>query len=334
MTPQNPEIGVGIIGAGVFGQTHIRTYQSLPRVKVVGVCDVNLDQARKIAAEFQIPVATSRIEELLARPEIRGVSVVTPEAHHRTAVVRSLEAGKHVLCEKPLATNLDDARAMCETARRTGNFLMPAHAVRFTSKIVRARKELESIGPVLSIHARRNRTVDLREPYIRYHPFLVTAPHDIDIIRWFIGKPVRRVFAVCRNVLDGPNADLNWGILEFEGGAVGVVETSWVYPKQPIETMVDAMHIIARRGAIDIRWDDEGMRIFSEQGIQTPHFDYWNATHTGFGGAMYNELAYFVRCVDRNERPTVVLPEDGLETVRVAKALIESAERNAPVDLA
>lgn len=334
MNPTTPEIGVGIVGAGLFGQTHIRTYQSLPRVKVVGVCDVNLDQARKVASQFQIPLATSHLDELLARPDIQGISVVTPEAHHRPAVIQALEAGKHVLCEKPLATNLADARAMCDVAQRTGRFLMPAHVVRFSAKVVRARKELEKIGPVLSIHARRNRTVDLREPYIRDHPFLVTAPHDIDIIRWFIGKPVRRVFAVSRNVLDGPNPDLNWGILEFEGGAVGVVETTWVYPKQPIETMVDAMHIIARHGAIDIRWDDEGMRIFSEQGIQTPHLSYWNETFCGLGGAMFEEIAYFIRCIDRNERPTVVLPEDGVETVRVAKALIESAEKNAPVELA
>src|ERR1051326_4665275 len=158
-----PELGRAVVGAGIFGQTHIRVYQSIPRVKVVAVCDINLDQARKTTAQFRIPIATSRIEEILANPEVRGVSVVTPEAHHREAVIQALEAGRHVLCEKPLATNLDDARAMCDAAKRTGRILMPAHVVRFVPKIVRAWKELVKIGAVVSIHARRNRTMDLRE---------------------------------------------------------------------------------------------------------------------------------------------------------------------------
>jgi predicted dehydrogenase len=333
MNVPSAELGVAVVGAGIFGQTHIRVYQSIPRVKVVAVCDINLDQARKTTAQFRIPIATSRIEEILANPEVRGVSVVTPEAHHREAVIQALEAGRHVLCEKPLATNLDDARAMCDAAKRTGRILMPAHVVRFVPKIVRAWKELVKIGAVVSIHARRNRTMDLREPYLRSHPFLETGVHDIDIIRWFIGKPARRVYAVTRTVINAANPDLNWGIIEFEGGAVGVIETIWIVPKQSIETLVDAMHIVARHGTIDIRFDDDGMRIFSEEGIQIPHLGYWNESHSGFGGGMYEEIAYFLRCVDRDEQPTVIRPEDGLEAVRIAKALIESSERRAPVDL-
>jgi len=333
MSKSSNEVGVAVIGAGQFGQTHIRTYQSVPRVKVAAVCDVNLDQAKKVAAEFDIPLATSRLEDVLSSPDVRGLSVVTPEAFHRNTVIRALEAGKHVLCEKPLATNLDDARAMCDTAKRTGRILMPAHVVRFVPKIVRARKELEKIGPVVSFHARRNRTVDLHAIYNRDHPVLVTGTHDIDIVRWFVGQPVRRVYAVTRNVLGGVNPDVFWGMMEFEDGAVGVIETIWVVPTQPIETLVDSMHIVARHGTIDIRFDDEGMKIFSEQGITAPHFSYWNETHTGLGGAMHDEIAYFVRCIDRNEQPTVIQSEDGIEAVRIAKALIESSEQRLPVDL-
>jgi len=328
------ELGVAIVGAGAFGQTHLRVYQSIPRVQVVALCDVDLARAQKVAREFSVPFATSRLEDVLANPGVRGLSVVTPEAFHRDAVIAALEAGKHVLCEKPLATDLDDARAMCDAARRTGNILIPAHVVRFAPKIVRARQELEKLGPVVSFHARRNRTVDLREPYIRAHPFLETGVHDIDIIRWFIGKPARRVFAVTRNVMNGPNPDLNWGVIEFDGGAVGVVETIWTVPKQPTPTLVDAMHIVAERGAMDIRFDAEGMLVFAEGAVQMPHFSYWNDTHAGIGGAMFEQLAYFVRCVDRNEQPAVIRPEDGLEAVRIAKALITSSELQAPVDLA
>jgi UDP-N-acetylglucosamine 3-dehydrogenase len=222
---------------------------------------------------------------------------------------------------------------MCDAARRTGHILMPAHVMRFAPKIIRARNDLPALGRVVSFHARRNRTVDLREPYLRDHPFLVTAPHDIDIIRWFVGRPARRVFAVCRNVMNGPNPDANWGVIEFDGGAVGVIETIWLVPQQPTPTLVDAMHIVAERGVMDLRFDDEGMLVFAEGAARLPHFSYWNETHSGVGGAMYDELAYFVRCADRNEQPAVIRPEDGLETVRIAKALITSSELQAPVDL-
>src|SRR6185503_4648078 len=114
---------------------------------------------------------------------------------------------------------------------------------------------------------------------------------------------------------------------------VGAVATKWNLPKQPIQLLDDAMHIIARHGTIDIRFDDEGIRIFSEEGIKTPHLSYWNETHSGVGGAMYDQLAYFLRCVDRNEQPAVIRPEDGLEAVRIAKAFITSSEMQAPLDL-
>src|ERR1043166_8732616 len=237
-TTHDVEVGVAVVGAGLFGEIHLRVFQSIPRVKVVALCDIDLSLAQQVAARFHIPIATSSLGDVLANAEVRAVSVVTPEAQHRQAVIAALQAGKAVLCEKPLATNLDDARAMCDAARQTGGILMPGHLMRFASKIVRAREELKKLGPVVSMHARRNRTVDLREPYIRDHPFLVTAAHDIDIIRWFIGEPARRVFAVSRTVLNGPNPDLNWGIIEFAGGAVGVVETVWLAPSQSTPTMI------------------------------------------------------------------------------------------------
>ena len=333
MDSRRNEISIGIIGGGLFGRAHIRAYQSLPRVKIAAICDINRKQAEKVAGDFNIPFATNQVADVLSNPAIQAVSVVTPEAHHRKIVIKALEAGKHVLCEKPLALNLNDAKAMCETAKRTGRFLLPAHVMRFAPKIIRARKELEKIGPVISIHSRRNRTIDLHKIYNRTHPVLENSIHDIDIIRWFVGRSVRRVYSVTRNVLKGPHPDVVWGLLEFEGGAVGVVETIWIIPQQPIETLVDHMHIVARHGTIDLRFDDEGMKIYSEKGIQTPHLSYWNETHAGLGGALAEEIAYFVRCVDRNERPRVIEPEDGIEAVRIAQALIKSSKRRAPVEL-
>jgi predicted dehydrogenase len=123
---QAPEtIGVGIIGSGGIARgVHIPGYQKLPNVKVIAVSDP-FEGARTGAAEqFGIESAYEDFNEMLQRDDIHAVSVTTPNFLHAEATIAALEAGKHVLCEKPLAMNAQEGEAMVEAARRTGNKLM------------------------------------------------------------------------------------------------------------------------------------------------------------------------------------------------------------------
>ncbi|MGD9519609.1 MAG: Gfo/Idh/MocA family protein, partial [Armatimonadota bacterium] len=112
--------GFGVIGLGVWGESHLMTYNSTPGAWLVGVCDVKEDLARQRAEEFGAEFWTTDYRELIAREDIAAVSVVTPDFMHREIAVAACEAGKHVLLEKPMATTVEDAEAIADAAAAAG----------------------------------------------------------------------------------------------------------------------------------------------------------------------------------------------------------------------
>lgn len=126
---------IGLIGTGGIARgCHIPGYQSLPDdCEIVWACDVNRELAEKTAKEHNIPNVTSDYHELLADPELDAVSITTPNKYHHQPTIDALRAGKHVLCEKPLAMNGAEAREMCRVAKDSGKILQVALQLRFSS---------------------------------------------------------------------------------------------------------------------------------------------------------------------------------------------------------
>lgn len=143
--PRPEVIGVGIIGAGGIARgVHIPGYQALSNAKVIAVSDP-FEAARNGAKDqFGIEAAYEDFREMLARPDIHAVSVTTPNFLHAEAAIAALEAGKHVLCEKPLAMNATEGQAMVDAAQRTGNKLMCGYHFRFTPEIQCLKRFAES----------------------------------------------------------------------------------------------------------------------------------------------------------------------------------------------
>ena len=137
-------VRIGIIGAGGIARAHARAYQRLPDVEVVAVADIVPGLAEKFAAEFNIPQWFDSHQALLALDEIEGVSVCTYNQAHRAPTVDALQAGKHVLVEKPLAFSLDDAIAMIQAARETGNILHTGFWQRWQPNVQTARRIAQS----------------------------------------------------------------------------------------------------------------------------------------------------------------------------------------------
>ena len=117
------EIRIGIIGVGMIGKSHINTYQKVPDAKIVAVCDVNKEEARKVAAQHKIPKVLSDFRKLLKMREIDAVDVCLHNNLHAPVTIEALEAGKHVYCEKPMAGSYCDSKAMYDAAKRTGKSL-------------------------------------------------------------------------------------------------------------------------------------------------------------------------------------------------------------------
>ena len=126
------KIKIGVIGAGGFAGRHLEGIHLASNCEAVAVCDVDLDRARKRAEEFNVPYYYGSIDELLANPEVEAVTIVTNDQALREATVKALYAGKHVLCEKPMALSKEDCKAMIAAQKETGNILMVGQIGRYT----------------------------------------------------------------------------------------------------------------------------------------------------------------------------------------------------------
>jgi predicted dehydrogenase len=134
---------VGIIGTGQIGKYHIRRYSEIADVEMVALCDIRLDEATRLAAEYNVPVVTGDYHDLLMRDDIDAVDVCLHNHLHAQVTREALEAGKHVYCEKPMSWTYADSKAMYETAQRTGKKLHIQLATIYRPEARAARRLIE-----------------------------------------------------------------------------------------------------------------------------------------------------------------------------------------------
>jgi predicted dehydrogenase len=216
---ESQRIRVAVVGAGEFGRNHARVYREIEGAELVGVCDPNLGRASAIGAEFHAPVFRN-IEDLRGRAD--AVTVAVPTVAHSEVGCRLLRMGLDVLIEKPMASNLPEADALLETARKSGRVLQVGHVERFNPAII-------AVQPIVS-----------RPLFFEVHRLGVFTPrsldvdviydlmiHDLDILLALVGEPVTEVKAVGIPVLTD-KVDIAHARLEFPGGAVANVTASRV----------------------------------------------------------------------------------------------------------
>jgi len=149
------KIRVGIVGLG-FGLQHIRGFQDCENVEVVAVCDVVGKKVEQIARRFDIPCVFTNYRDMLKASELDAVSVATPVYLHHSMTLEALDAGKHVLCEKPLALNVQQGKRMYERAQETGLKHMTNFCWRFSPRLFHMKELVDSgyVGPLYHIEAR------------------------------------------------------------------------------------------------------------------------------------------------------------------------------------
>ena len=328
-------VRIGLIGCGAFGESHLQTFRALERAQVAAVYDIDGPRARHVAQEYGIPRVCESLEEICSLPELDAVDVVTSEVEHREPVTRALAAGRHVFVEKPIATTLADCAAIVDAAAQAGRILMVGQILRFETKYAMLKDEVAAgnLGSIVSMHARRNRPKNLLARYNRTHPALENAIHDIDLMLWYMGQPVRRVRGYQRYATGRKNPDTFWGILEFEGGAIGVVETIWLLPPAAGIMLDDAFQMIGTQAVANIQLLPGAYNILRETGYHVPDFSYDpRVAHTA-RGALREELNYFCECVANGRQCTAITPAEAVRAIQVVLALIESAETGKDVEI-
>ena len=331
-------IRIGLVGCGLFGECHARVFQSLPTASVEAVFDVDKGCAQQIASEYEIPRVHDSLEAMCGDAALDAISVVTPEELHLEPVVAALEAGKHVFVEKPLATDPVHCQKMVDAAERTGRILMVGHLLRFETRYMLLKEELASgrLGRIVSMHAKRNRPKSLLPRYGRTHPALENCIHDVDLMLWYVGDRVKRVRAFGRKTVNERHHDTFWGVLEFEGGAIGVVETIWLLPDKGGIQLDDAFQVYGDRGVGNVRLVPESVSFWREDGHAAPDTGYSPELAGPARGALADELLHFCECARHNRPSTVTTPQEAMYAVQVVNALIESSlcEQDVVLDTA
>lgn len=131
-------IKLAIIGTGGMANAHVQHFKKIRGVKLVAACDIDANRVRDFAGKYGIPETYTSVKELLAKSGCDAVTVVTPDAYHAEVSLAAIKAGKHILCEKPLATNVEDARKMARAAKRKGVINMVNFSYRNSSALQKA----------------------------------------------------------------------------------------------------------------------------------------------------------------------------------------------------
>ncbi|MFL6562918.1 MAG: Gfo/Idh/MocA family protein, partial [Bacillus sp. (in: firmicutes)] len=239
------KLRVGVIGCGSIAQhRHLPEYKANKNVELVAVCDSNEERAREVAEKFGAEAYTS-FEELLKNAEVDAVSVCTPNYLHAPISIAALNAGVHVLCEKPMATSTEEAEAMIAAAKESGKKLMIGHNQRFVPSHQRARRLIESgeIGKIYSFRTAFGHggpegwSVDGKESwFFQKDKAFVGAMGDLgvhktDLLRYVLGEEIVEVGSfVETSAKDFADVDDNAVcVLKTESGIIGTLAASWAY---------------------------------------------------------------------------------------------------------
>jgi len=328
-------VKVGVIGAGLWGENHIAAYQGLPLANVIAVADPAPGRAQEIARKYDIPHWFEDYGELCALKDLHAVSIVTPESEHLGPVQQAARAGKHILVEKPMAHSASEVEQMIAEARASNVILMPGHLLRFEARYATIKQMLDQqeLGSVVSIQARRNRTKENFKKYGRAHPVFAVAVHDIDLILWYAQARVRSVRGYHRSIQQGSVPDVFWGVIEFSDGMLGIIESTWLTPDAAGVFSNDSLQLITDKGIARLDLVDGGLSFWLERGLYIPDTAVAPQIHGRIGGSLAAELSYFLSCVISGQMPKIVTAEDALEGIRIAAALVESANKEQDVIL-
>ena len=228
------KIGVGVIGLRM-GRGHLSGYAGNARTEIVGVCDVDAQLLAERKTEFAARIASTDYRDLLADPDIHLVSVASPDYYHAEQSVAAMEAGKDVLCEKPLTLSMTEAKAIIAAVETTGRRFMIGQVCRFAPGFALAKRMIErgDIGQLYlaeSEYAHSYRHArGVREGRVdpRREPVIGGGCHAVDLLRWIAGD-VAEVHAYANHtcLTDWPVNDCTIATCKFENGVVGKVMVS------------------------------------------------------------------------------------------------------------
>jgi len=346
-------IRIGVIGAGGISSHHLQVIQEEARVDPVAIADISLEAANRMAETFQISRVYTDYEKMLESEDIDAVVVCVPNFLHAEVAIRALEAGKHVLSEKPMAMNVDLARQMKETADRSGKVLMIAQNNRFRGETLLAKKLVDENRMGKIYHAktgwvRRNGIPGWGSWFTQKElsgggPLIDVGVHVLDLTLWIMGypKPVSvlgrtyDVFGPRKLKLSGYGQlreqgiynveDLAVAMIQFEDGSSLVLDASWAsYIKE--ERVF--LEIYGEQGGASLDFNEKTVTLYQDGDGAPMDTVYHPQTSNGRLALWQN----FADAIEGKAEP-ICKPEEGIIIQKILDAIYLSAQTGELVKL-
>jgi predicted dehydrogenase len=228
IVPREMPIGTAVVGCGYWGPNLARNLAERSEFQLQALCDRDPARLGPLAGRYPDALALGDLEEVLCDDSIEAVVVATPPKTHHAIVKQVLEAGKHVLVEKPLATRLSDAQELADIAEDSELVLMPGHTFIY-SPAVNAVRDLIQDGTVGDIHFVTSARMNLGK-YQSDGVVCDLAPHDLSILLYWLDQPVVGIAASGSSVFKQDVPETAFLTLTFAGGSTANVQISWLAP--------------------------------------------------------------------------------------------------------
>jgi len=341
------DIGIGVIGIGMGLTLAAINRDPGSRLQVRGLCATRRDRLEAAAHEFEIGFATTDYRELLARPDIAVIGIYSPDHLHAEHALAALEAGKHVICTKPMVTSVEDAVKLVRLVDRTGLKFLVGQTMRFEPQFTTAKRLLDDgdLGEIAWAEA--HYVHDLRH-VLPLTPWRLTAPqdlmyggvsHPIDLLRWFFGgvKSVHTLGTKGKIMPDYPLPDNFLLNLQFENGLIARVLGSYgtVHPPMPMM----GLGLYGSRGSLQADFTDQkgGQVRYVLDKLETLptarlNFDPEREGAYGHGRTVLRYLQHFEACLLSDQQPSPNV-RDGARSVATCAAAWESIETGRVVSV-
>lgn len=334
--------GFGLIGCGRIAKNHLKAITALDNANLAAICDVDPDRLTEASGQYG-GRAYGDYRELLHDPEVAIVNICTPSGFHARIAIDAMNAGKHVLVEKPMAMSLKEAAAMTAAAVQNGVRLGVVHQNRFNKAIVKLKQALDEgqFGKLthgaITIRWHRDKNYYEQAPWRGTWAqdggcLMNQSIHNIDLLQWLMG-PVESVFAyTATNARDIEGEDAAVAVLKFTSGAFATIEASTtVYPRNLEETL----HIFGTTGTVGIggiavnkieAWrfaDQDEAAVLADQDQEPPNV-------YGFGHyGIIKDMIAAVNC----GRPPAIPGEEGRKALEIILAIYHSVKYRQEIKL-
>lgn len=312
------KLGVAVVGTGFWGKNHARIYKELQSTELVAICDANAERAKSIAAQFGVKAYTNSTR-MLKNEEIEAVSICTWSTSLAKEALKALNAGKHVLVEKPMATNVKQAERLVEAAEKNGLCLTVGFLMRFIPGLRHIREAVaeKRIGELVCITAKR--VSQWPERIGDVGVVKDTAIHDIDVVRYVSNGDPIAVYAKIGSMRHRKFEDYAQIMLTYEDGKSAFIESNWLTPYKTRTLTVTGSEAIMRLDYIT-----QELWIENARESMQPRYPWQEPLKL--------ELQNFAECISAQKEP-LVTAADGVKALQIAEAALQSSAKNRVIKL-